>query len=105
MPITNNMRAQTSSALEEFALRLRESQERHIQPSPPENRNRCANCRHGQPEPIRPEEIENARKAGNRVVVLLNGSDKAFHCECGDRFGTAPPHRDAIRLGLRAALQ
>ena len=104
MPITGQLRAQTRHTLQEFVRKLRESQQRHIEPNVPENRQRCAHCPHGQPKAIRAHEIEHARKSGNRVVVLLNASNRAFHCDCGDRFGTVPPHDDSIRLGLRPAL-
>ncbi len=105
LQITDELREGTACELQKFAAKLHGSQRQHVEPSPPENRKRCENCRHGQPKPIRPSEIEIARKSGKRVVVLLNGKDKTFHCDCGDRFGTAPPHGTSIRLGLRACLE
>ena len=103
-PITDVARAETVRALQEFAVKLHESQQHQVEPRLPEHQQRCTHCPHGSPQPIQIDEINRARKAGNRIVVLLNGKGKTFHCDCGDRFGTAPPHGTSTKLGLVASL-
>jgi hypothetical protein len=104
MKITPGLRERAMRFLDEFAMKLQESQQHEIEPRLPEHRNRCAGCKYGQPVPISGREIESARKAGTRVLVLQHGDGKTYHCQCGDRFGSAPPHAKSIKLGLSAAL-
>ena len=103
--ITDDLRERTVRTVEEFARKLRDSQQHRVEPMPPENRKRCEHCPHGFPQPVSPKEVELARKSGNRIVVLQNGYGKTFHCDCGDRFGTAPPHGKSLQMGLIASLQ
>ena len=103
--ITENHRKQAVQLLVDFERQLNDSQQRNVQPSLPENRNRCANCDYGKPVVTSVREINTVRKAGEQVVVLQSRSDQIFRCDCGDRFGSAPPHRDSVRRGLRAILE
>jgi hypothetical protein len=103
--ITDNDRRKAVQLLADFEHQLNESQQRHVQPSLPVNRNRCANCDYGKPVTTSIREVASARKAGEQVVVLQSRSDEIFRCDCGDRFGSAPPHRDSLRKGLRAILE
>ena len=103
--ITDNHRRQAAQLLTEFEQKLNESQQRDIHPGLPDHRNRCANCDFGKPIATSLREVASARKAGEQIVVLQGRSDEVFHCDCGDRFGSAPPHRDSVRKGLRAILE
>jgi hypothetical protein len=103
--ITDNHRRQAVQLLAEFEQILNESQQRNVQPNLPENRNCCANCDYGKPVATSIREVASARKAGQQLVVLQSRKDELFHCDCGDRFGSAPPHRDSVRKGLRAILE
>lgn len=103
--ITENHRRKASQLLNELEQKLNESQQNKIQPSLPENRNRCANCDYGKPVVTSIREVASARKAGEQVVVLQSRSEDIFRCDCGDRFGSAPPHRISVRKGLRAILE
>ncbi len=103
--ITDNHRRQAAQLLAEFEQTLNDSQQRDIHPGLPENRNRCANCDFGKPIATSLREVASARKAGEQIVVLQGRTDDVFHCECGDRFGSAPPHKESVRKGLRAILE
>jgi len=92
------------SLLADFAQRLRDSQAGEAEPNPPRQQTRCGNCPHGFPEPIAAADIEKCRKASVPLLVLERPGGQTYHCVCGDRFGTAPPHRKAQRLELRAVL-
>ena len=103
--ITDDLRKRTIQLLWDLEQRLADSQQRKIQPRLPENRNRCTNCDYGKPVLTSLREVDSARKAGEQVVLLQNRFDELFRCDCGDRFGSAPPHRDSVRKGLRAILE
>ena len=103
--ITDELRNRVVRLLQGFERKLDESQQGNNQPGLPDNRNRCANCDYGKPELTTAREVTSARKAGEQIVILQNRSDAIYHCDCGDRFGSAPPHRDAVRKGLRAVLE
>lgn len=105
MPITDPMRAETVTKLSAFARKLDESQQNQVSPSVPDQRKRCEKCPHGKPEAISVAEINAARKVGTNVVVLVSPRGETFHCGCGDRFGSVPPHRASIERGLMASLQ
>lgn len=103
--ITDNHRRQAVQLLAEFEKQLDDSQQRNVHPGLPANRNCCTNCDYGKPIATSIREVNSLRKAGEQVVILQSRSDQLFHCDCADRFGSAPPHRDAIRMGLRAILE
>lgn len=103
--ITENHRRQAVKLLADFQQQLNDSQQRNVHPGLPANRNCCANCDYGKPVPTTLREVNSLRKAGEQVVVLQNRSDQLFRCDCADRFGSAPPHRDAVRMQLRVILE
>lgn len=105
LPITDELRERTVKTLHEFSVKLVESQQHQVEPRLPDRRKRCEQCRHGSPQPIDIDTINRSRQAGKQVVVLLNNNGETFHCDCGDRFGVAPPHATSTRLGLVASLQ
>lgn len=103
--INDNHRRQAVQLLAEFEKQLEDSQQRNVHPGLPANRNCCTNCDYGKPIATSVREVNSLRKAGEQIVILQSRSDQLFHCECADRFGSAPPHRDAIRMGLRVILE
>ena len=90
--------------LNDFVNNLQNSQQHGLEPRPPHNRNRCAHCKYGVPVEISAREIHSERKRGKSLLVLQNGNGKTYHCQCGDRLGTAPPHAKSIKLGLAVSL-
>lgn len=103
--INDNHRRQAVQLLAEFEKQLEDSQQRNVHPGLPANRNCCTNCDYGKPIATSIREVNSLRRAGEQIVILQSRSDQLFHCECADRFGSAPPHRDAIRMGLRVILE
>ena len=103
--ITDELRQETIQKLREFWSMLSQSKEHHIEPSLPAQQRKCHQCAHGYPQLIPVPEINRQRKQGNQVIVLMNGRGKTYHCDCGNRFGTAPPHARSLELGLVASLQ
>lgn len=103
--ITDNHRHRVIQLLADFERQLTESQQRDVNPGLPQNRKRCAKCDYGTPQKTSIREIGSQRNAGQQIVVLQGRSDQLFHCDCADRFGSAPPHRDSVRMGLRAVLE
>ena len=105
LPITDTMRQRAIETLKEFARQLRSSIEQRMEPRPPENRKYCENCSHGYPVPLTSAEMKATARSGRQMVILRGENGKAYHCECGDRFGTAPPHGKSLSLGLKASLE
>ena len=103
--ITDELREETIQKLREFWGMLSQSHDQHVEPSLPAHQRKCHQCAHGHPQLISIGEINRQRKQGNRVVVLMNGKGKTYHCDCGNRFGTAPPNARSLELGLVASLQ
>jgi hypothetical protein len=44
-------------------------------------------------------------KQGKRLLLLEQVDGRRFHCTCGDRFGSAPPHKKSLRLALISRMQ
>ena len=105
LPISNELKARTVATLEEFSQIIEQSHKQHVDPRPPENRNLCTECSFGNPEPITKREITARRKSGESLVVLQGNSGKTYHCACANRFGSVPPHRNTVKLGLTASVQ
>ena len=103
--ITESKRAKAVKILGELQIKLSESQQKKIEPRLPIERKRCEQCRYGKPEPIELPDIESKRRAGAELVVLRSEKGTFFHCDCADRFGSAPPHRDVNRLRLLAIIE
>ncbi|MEM7312372.1 MAG: hypothetical protein AAF497_04395 [Planctomycetota bacterium] len=105
LEVTDALRAKAVRMLRELHLRLKESQQEKIEPRLPDVRTRCEKCRYGKPEQIELSELESKRRAGLQIVVLRSENEKFYHCDCADRFGSAPPHRDVNRLRLLAVIE
>lgn len=105
VPITASMRERVAEQLERANDLLVRSQRGESDPRPPQDRNRCASCRLGQPVPLSDSEIRSIKKSRARLLVLTDKSDRTFHCACGDRFGSAPPHGQIIALGLTSKVE
>jgi hypothetical protein len=103
-PITSALRDRTVRLLYEFEQKLVESKHAKVQPQLPENRNRCVRCEYGRPVPTTTKAVENARKAGQQLVILQHRSGDLYRCECADRFGSAPPHGLTLKKGLTAVV-
>lgn len=102
--ITDELRQRAINLLADLARIIDDSQQRSVEPRLPENRNRCANCDYGRPEMISLRQVNKERRAGNNVVVLQGNSEALYHCQCGNRFGSVPPHRSSLKKNLRVAL-
>lgn len=102
--ITDELRQRATNLLANLSKMVDNSQQRSIEPRLPQNQNRCANCDYGRPEMISMSQVNKERRSGNEVLVLQGNSETLYHCQCGDRFGSAPPHRLSMKKGLRAVL-
>lgn len=105
VPITPSLRDRVAEQLERANDLLLRSQRGESDPRPPQDRNRCATCRLGQPVPVSDAEIRSIKKSRARLLVLTDKFDRTFHCACGDRFGSAPPHGQIIGLGLTSKVE
>lgn len=105
IPITESLREQVVEHLERANDLLVRSQRGESEPRPPADRKRCVNCRLGEPVPISDTEIRGAKKTRIPLLILAGGGDRKYHCLCGDRFGSAPAHRQIIQLGLRSTVE
>ena len=105
IPITRSLQEEATRRLDHFLQILLRSQNGESEPNPPRDRRRCEKCRHGEPTPITPDAIKQARKAGTPLLVLQQPGGRGYHCLCGDRFGSAPPHGRSIKLGLSSLLE
>ncbi len=106
VPITRALRNQVAEQLDRALGLLSRSQRGESEPRPPQDRKRCAACRLGQPVRITDREIARTRMAGTPLLILeQHASSQKFHCECGDRFGSAPPHRRILQLGLMSNVE
>jgi hypothetical protein len=105
IPITEFLRNQVAEQLERANDLIVRSQRGESEPRPPADRNRCATCRLGEPIAISDSDIRSARKSRTSLLVLKDPSERKFHCACGDRFGSAPPHRRIINLGLTSTVE
>ena len=103
MEITPTLRAKAIPVLEEFLQSIENSQVRRIEPRMPEQKSRCSGCDYGKPLQISENEIKAMRKEGKELLVLRRENGTAYHCQCGDRFGSAPPHRNSIKMRLAAS--
>lgn len=104
VPITKRLRAEAVRLLHDFSRDLDASQQHQSEPRLPEQRSRCTSCKYGEPTLLSRGEIDSARLVGDVTLVLRKSDGREFHCKCGDRFGSAPPHSKSVRLGLSATL-
>jgi hypothetical protein len=100
VPITPARREQVVMELDRANDLVLQSQSGTFDLRPPVNRNCCAACRLGEPVSISDSEIRQAKREHARLLILKDAVGRTYHCACGDRFGSAPPHRRAIALGL-----
>ncbi len=68
-------------------------------PAPPRD-NRCSGCHWGKPRPqtAGSETILNGLRVKPLGTKANNGI--IYHCSCGDRFESVPPHDDSVQLGI-----
>jgi len=103
-PITAELRQRTIGLLHDFQQQIVASQQHHSHPEMPPNRNRCTNCDYGKPSATTTEEVQRDLRAGKQLVVLQHHQGDLYRCECGDRFGSAPPHRMTVKKNLRVVV-
>ena len=65
----------------------------------------CTTCPFGKPEIISQREIVRTRREQQNLLVLTDRNGRYFHCRCGDRFQSAPPHRTITRRQLLALVE
>ena len=104
VPLPKRKKEAVAELVEQLRQTLRQSQAGQSEPRPPKNDKLCANCPHGRPVPITETEAKKLRAAGS-LLVFEDPREKMFHCVCGDRFGSAPPHTTSVRRGLVARVQ
>ncbi len=69
-------------------------------PTPfPTNPNVCSGCPLGLPRVVTAADRKH-EALGRKFHVVTGPDGRAYHCECGDRFGWTPPHADAVRKRL-----
>ncbi len=99
-PITDELRCRAIKLIGDFDRQLAQVQHDQMQPKLPEPKSRCSRCDYGSPTQISASEIVKSRKTEQPIVVLRSPRDVFFHCQCADRFGSAPPHERITRMGL-----
>lgn len=104
VPLEDALRDRVATEVRRARDLLSRSQAGESDPRPPHERQHCTSCPHGVPQPISDSEIVRSRQLGERLLILEDRHDRRFHCPCGDRFGSAPPHVRIIELGLRASV-
>lgn len=103
VPVTESAKADVRRVLGEMSETLRLSRSGQAEPRVPAEASRCLACPHGYPERLTVLE-DRPSGVGKKLLVLRRQSGEAYHCVCGDRFGSAPPHGEALRLGLHAPI-
>lgn len=105
IPITSALRTQVAETLQRASDLVTRSRQGESDPRPPQDRQRCASCRLGEPVPLEDAEISQARKKRLPLLVLADKLGRKYHCVCGDRFGSAPPHGRSLQLGLTSVVE
>lgn len=105
VPITPAIANNTLALLERFSETVRLSADSTVEPSPPSDKERCRACRHGAPVKISEAEARRHRQAGKSLLVLFGPQGGHYHCVCGDRFGSAPPHKRTLEKQLLAVVE
>jgi hypothetical protein len=98
IPNTNAARFQFEKALEDVREFLQELDPEKFVPEPTDNR--CSGCHWGEPRPYVPGRTDTVLKGEPVRPLLTRVRNRDFHSPCGDRFGGAPPHKDAVALGI-----
>ncbi len=110
VPITAAVKMRLQLALESLQEFLElEARGTHIPQAPTDRR--CTGCLQGKPVKFQPGETEfrlNGKPLRANAINSKQESDGkhrgAFHSLCGDRFRWAPPHRNAVYLGIAQAV-
>ena len=110
IPITAAVKMRLQLALESLREFLEvEARGTHMAQAPTDRR--CSGCLHGKPVKFQPGETEfrlNGKTLPANAINSVHESDGklrgAFHSLCGDRFRWAPPHRNAVYLGIAQAV-
>ena len=105
IPITPQLRDRARHFILYVSHLQQQSQARQVVPDVPNNRALCGGCLYGKPESINVRQIRAANKLGANLLVLTDRRGRYFHCPCGDRFKSAPPHRTVLRRQLTAIIQ
>lgn len=66
---------------------------------PPANPKVCSGCPLGLPRVVTAADRKD-EALGRKLHVVTGPDGRAYHSECGDRFGWTPPHHDAVRKRL-----
>lgn len=104
VPLDSQVRSHVPQVLELLRVTLLQSKTGVAQPVVAGSA-RCAACPHGEPIPIKEPEAMQLMKQGKRLLLLEQVDGRRFHCTCGDRFGSAPPHKKSLRLALISRMQ
>ncbi len=82
---------------------IRLSEQEGAAPPVPRKTSLCTDCRVGKPVVHRPGETEyRSHDALLPVHAVLGNDGRRYHSHCGDRFRWTPPHKKALRVGLRS---
>lgn len=98
-PNTAEAKSQLQRELVNFREFLRFVNSGGVLPEPTDRR--CSGCYRGAPRRYVRDRSETVLK-GELLPPLSTKSKTGvrFHCDCGDRFGWVPRHRDSIQLGI-----
>lgn len=101
VPLLPSLRQSLPQRISQALNLLQQTQQDGLDPRVHADASRCHSCELGFPKPLSPRELSNAQQERRRLVVLDDAQKNLFHCECADRFGTAPPHTQITKRGLR----
>lgn len=100
VPNTPKNHERFCQALREARRIAREAGETNRHPPVPGGGRFCKGCHLGEPVPVR-RQIEFSKHG---IALPVNGTrdnrGQEYHSHCGDRFGWAPPHEWALRIGI-----
>ncbi|TWU34890.1 PD-(D/E)XK nuclease family protein [Novipirellula artificiosorum] len=105
MIVTPDLHEKVRKMLGDFLKTVELSENQLAEPKQPDDRSRCRGCSLGEPIEISKQEYKRETRNGVSVKVAQARNGKLYHCECGDRFGTIPPHAKSCRLGLVASVE
>ena len=103
--VKNTSKVQTAlqNALRDARRVIREEAATGEPPLPPKSPGQCKKCPIGYPQRYCPGETELVCKGITMPVHGLRAAKNGpiFHSQCGDRFGSMPPHRRVAEMGLK----
>ena len=103
-PISDGLRREAMQLIAELSRTVSDTQRKKLQPPLPPNRNHCKQCDYGKPVQTALPDVKLRDQAGQQLVVLQDRAGNLYRCECGDRFGSAPPHQLVQQKGLRTVV-